>query len=294
MSQPGVFHWLKPTPPFDISTFDPNTLSDEYKHVASQDPDLCLVHEKPDRMLATSKWDFVRRSTTVEVAPIVLALGINPYPKLREKIDIPDFDQPAYDLQMPWFGKSRILPWLTPHELWERGCINTMLGKSVSSQFEIDAAVAVKACRDRPTSHHTDTHGYSWHVGGRNAYIDSHEGIHPIVCRNNFKNTSDYEYECHKPTLRIVSKMLEMESVLDQLWALGQPWVKVPDTKMMKDNYVYYSGKSTAVQRLKTAQELRQLSNFVYFDWGNVMGLDAIAYAEALADKPGLRGGDST
>jgi hypothetical protein len=200
MSQPGVIHWPKPTPLFDISTFDPNTLSDEFKHVASQDPDLCLFHEKPDRMLAFSRWDFVRRATTVEVAPNVLALGKNPYPKLREKIDIDDFEQPAYDLQMPWFGKSRILPWLTPHELWERGCINTLLGKSVSSRFEINAAVAAKACRDRPTSHYTDTHGYSWHVGGRNAYIDSHEGIHPIVCRNNFKNTSDYEYECLKPT----------------------------------------------------------------------------------------------
>ncbi|KAI4739884.1 hypothetical protein E4T50_09673 [Aureobasidium sp. EXF-12298] len=297
MSRPRNSLWPRPTlpPPFDISTFDPSTLIPEFTQVASEDPDLCLVQEKPDPMLADSAWDFVRRSNTVEVAPNVLALGKNPFPKLRDDIHIPDFDYRNYDRQMPWFGESFILKWLTPHELWERGCINTMLGKSISRQFQVDTAVAAKACRDRPTSHYTDIHGYKWPVGYCNSYVGSHDGIHPIVRRSNFRNTSDYEYECLKPTLRIASRMLKMDSVLDQLWALGQPWTKVPDTKTTKDNYVYYTGRSTAPQRFETAQELRQLSNYVHFDWGNVApGLNAHALTEHLTDKPGLRGGSGT
>ncbi|KAG9838182.1 hypothetical protein KCU98_g10312, partial [Aureobasidium melanogenum] len=208
-----------PSPPFDASTFDPSTLNDDDLRQMILDPDLCLVGKKPALEDATSKRDWVRRKYTVEVSPSVLALGKNPYPGLKQSRPIPDLNRntPSYDPCQPWFGDNPLLRYLTPSKLMELGCINTGTGifSPISPQFRIDHEVAARASRQRTAP---------------GLYIGKHDGIHPIVRRNQFRLTSDYEYECLKPTLRIVTKMLDMDSVLDMLWSLGQRW-----TQYMRD-----------------------------------------------------------
>ncbi|KAI4717170.1 hypothetical protein E4T48_06648 [Aureobasidium sp. EXF-10727] len=270
-----------PSPLFDASTFDDSTLSEDFIRNASRDPDLCLLDQRPDPKLATSKHDWVRRTKTYGVTPSVLALGKNPYPGLRVTRPIPELNQdtPAYDPFKPWFGDSYILNRLTPSRLLEEGCININTGvfAPISPRFCIDGEVATRASQAR-----TDP----------GLYIGNHDGIHPVVGRNQFHLTSDYEYECLKPTLRVVTKMLEMDSVLDMLWALGSRWTQEVPTKMKKDIYVYYTGRSTHVQRMETAWELEQLSNHVHFEWGEISTLSgAQARTFYVESKPGLRGG---
>lgn len=163
----------------------------------------------------------------------------------------------------------------------ELGCINTGTGlfSPISPQFRIDQEVAARASKQRTAP---------------GLYIGNRDGIHPIVRRNQFKLTSDYEYECLKPTLRIVTRMLEMDSVLDMLWALGQRWTQVRGTKKMKDVYVYYTGQSTPQQRRHTAHELEKLSEYVHFEWGDTKNLDSVSARVLTIDKPGLRGGKTT
>jgi hypothetical protein len=286
MWRPKDFHWSEPiplSPPFDISTFDPSTLSEEYIEHNRRDPDLCLIGQKPALEHATSRRDLVRRKTTIEVAPSVLALGKNPYPGLKQHRDIPGEDStiPEYDYSEAWFGDSLILKYLTPAKLLELGCINTdtNIFSPISQQFRIDTEVAARASKSR-----TDTP----------LFIGNHLGIHPLVRRQMFVSTSDYEYECLKPTLRIVTKMLEMDSVLDLLWALGQRWTQVQSTKMMKDVYVYYTGRSTPQQSQDTALELVHMSRYVSFEFGDAINqYNGYALTYPL-DAPGLRGGNTT
>jgi hypothetical protein len=278
--------WPEPTPlspPFDISTFDPSILSEEYIKTANRDPNLCLVGTKPALEHATSRRDWVRRKRTTEVSPSVLALGKDPYPGLRQRRDMPDWNMTTdeYDYSKPWFGDSLIMRFLTPAKLLELGCINTGTGmfSPISYRYRIDPEVAARASKLRTTPQ---------------LYIGDHDGIHPLVRRNNFRLTSDYEYECLKPTLRIVTKLLELDSVLDMLWALGQRWTQVQGTKMMKDVYVYYTGRSTPQQRRDTALELVQLSKYVYFEWGDTETWHLAHAATSMLNEPGLRGGITT
>lgn len=235
-------------------------------------------------MLATSKWDFVRRRATIEVSPSVLALGKDPYPGLKQRRDIPEWNMttPEYNYSKAWFGDSLILTYLTSAKLLELGCINTDTSvlSPISKQYRIDTDVAGSANKFRTAP---------------KLYIGNHDGIHPLVRRNRFNLTSDYGYECLKPTLRIVTKLLELDSVLDMLWTLGQRWTQVQGTKTMKNVYVYYTGRSTPQQRRHTALELVQLSEYVHFEWGDTKTWDrADAITIPLKGKPGLRGGTST
>lgn len=262
---PKLFSGLTPrppSPPFDASTFDLSTLSkDELKQMVL-DPDLCLIDTRPSRNNATSKREWVRRKYTVEVSPSVLALGKNPYPGLRQSRSIPELNRntPAYDPCQPWFGDNPLLRYLTPSKLMKLGCINTGTGVSlpISPQFRIDQEVVARVSRQRTAP---------------GLYMGKHDGIHPIVRRSQFRLTSDYEYECLKPTLRIVTKMLEMDSVLDM---------------------VYYTGRSTPQQRRDTALELEKLVNFVHFEWGDTKNLDSVCAKTYPMDEPGLRGGITT
>jgi hypothetical protein len=101
------------------------------------------------------------------------------------------------------------LRFLTPAKLLELGCINTGTGmfSPISPRYRIDPEVAARASKLRTAPQ---------------LYVGNPDGIHPLVRRNKFHLTSDYEDECLKPTLRIVTKLLELDSVLDMLWALGQ------------------------------------------------------------------------
>lgn len=259
-------------------------MSEDYLRQTVIDPDLCLVGKKPALEDATSRRDWVRRKYTVEVSPSVLALGKNPYPGLKQSRPIPDLnrDTPAYNACQPWFGDSPLLRFLTPSKLLELGCINTGTGifSPISPQFRIDEGVAARASQQRTAP---------------GLYIGNHDGIHPILRRNQFRLTSDYEYECLKPTLRIVTNMLEMDSVLDVLWALGQRLTQVRGTERMKDVYIYYTGRSTLQQRRQTAKELEKLSEYVYFEWGDTKNFDyAHGITYPIVDKPGMRGGTTT
>lgn len=149
----------------------------------------------------------------------------------------------------------------------------------VSRRYRIDTNIAERA--DKSTT-------------APRLHIGNHDGIHPIVRRNNFNRTSDYEYECLKPTLRIVTKLLEMNSVLDMLWALGQRWTQVRGTKRLKDVYVDYTGRSTPQQRQDTALELLQLAEHVCFEWVDFGDTKGEARTTALDGKPGLRAGATT
>ncbi|KAH0357185.1 hypothetical protein KCU81_g167, partial [Aureobasidium melanogenum] len=272
-----------PSPPFDASSFDPSTLSKDELKLMVLDPDLCLIGTKPALEDAASKHGWVRRKYTVEVSPSVLALGKNPYPGLRQSRSIPELnrDTPAYDPCQPWFGDNPLLRYLTPSKLLQLGCINTGTGifSPISPQFRIDQEVAARVSRLRTAP---------------GLYMGKHDGIHPIVRRSQFRLTSDYEYECLKPTLRIVTKMLEMDSVLDMLWSLGQRWTQVRGTKKIKDVYVYYTGRSTPQQRRETALELEKLVDFVHFEWGDTKNLDSVCAKTYPMDEPGLRGGITT
>ena len=278
MSDPMDFEWTTPqSPPFDISTFDPKTLSDAFIQTASLDPDLCLVGARPALEHATSRRDWVRRNTAVEVSRSVLALGKEPYPGLKVSHKVPgEYNTTVhdYDYSQPWFGDHAVLHYLTPARLLELGCINTDI-TPVSNRFRVDLDVLAKANRSRLAPSH----------------IGNHDGIHPILRRRNFNLTSDYEYECLKPTLRVVTKFLEMENVLDMLWALGQRWTQVRGTKLKKDVYVYYTGQSTPQQRQETALELVQLAEYVEFSWGDTDTGSAHAITQNILGKPGLRGG---
>jgi len=278
MADPMDYEWTMPrSPPFDISTFDPKTLSEEFKHTASLDPDLYPIDAKPALEHATSRRDWVRRDTAVEVSPSVFALGKEPYPGLKFVRQVPEWNMttPEYNYSNPWFGESFILRCLTPARLLELGCINTDT-TPVSNRYRIDNDVAARASRSRIAPQ---------------LYIGRHYGIHPVVRRTNFNLTSDYEYECLKPTLRLVSKLLEMDSVLDMLWALGQRWTQVQGTKRMKDVYVYYTGRSTPQQRRGTALELIRLAEHVCFRFGDTEQYGAHATTSPIDGKPGLRGG---
>lgn len=88
--------------------------------------------------------------------------------------------------------------------------------------------------------------------------------------------------------------MLEMDSVLDLLWALGQRWTQVQNTKMMKDVYVYCTGRSTPQQRQDTALELVHMSRYVSFEFGDAIHqYNGYALTNPLK-APGLRGGNTT
>ncbi|KAH0290942.1 hypothetical protein M436DRAFT_59945 [Aureobasidium namibiae CBS 147.97] len=278
MSDPMDFEWTIPqSPPFDISTFDPKTLSETFIETASLDPDLCLVDARPALEHATSRRDWVRRDTAVEVSPSVLALGKEPYPGLKVSHKVPPGYMTTvldYNYSQPWFGDHIVLHYLTPARLLELGCINTDT-TPVSNRFRIDPDVLAKANKSRLAP----------------SYIGNHDGIHPILRRRNFNPTSDYEYECLKPTFRVVTKLLEMENALDLLWALGQRCTQVQGTKLKKDVYVYYTGQSTTQQRQETALELVQLAEYVQFSWGDTVSDGALAITENIVGKPGLRGG---
>lgn len=146
-----------------------------------------------------------------------------------------------------------------PGELQQLGCINLETNDKpdieVSPRFRVDTAALASASTDR-------------HVMNT---IGNNRDIHPCLRRTNWKQTSDAEYEYLKPVLRIVTKMMEMDSVLDLWFALGQPMQKLPRTEMLKaqkiKHWVYYTGRSTVGQRVHTKSEMKALRDYVTFSW---------------------------
>ncbi|RZL20258.1 MAG: hypothetical protein EOO89_00795 [Pedobacter sp.] len=83
--------------------------------------------------------------------------------------------------------------------------------------------------------------------------------------------------------------MLETSSVLDMLHALGSKLHKKPGTKMFpRDVWVYYTGRSTHMDRAETALETIKMAKFMYFTWmsGDDSGASAIT---SPLKTPGLR-----
>lgn len=65
--------------------------------------------------------------------------------------------------------------------------------------------------------------------------------------------------------------MMEMDSVLDLWFTLGQPMQKLAQTEMLKaqkiEHWVYYTGRSTVGQRVHTKSEMKALCDYVTFSW---------------------------
>ncbi|KAI5238381.1 hypothetical protein E4T43_07457 [Aureobasidium subglaciale] len=245
------------------------------------DPDLYLQGARPDPKKAMTKKEYCKWTYAIGVSANVLALGKDPYPQLRVDIgSIPDIEglQQPWDDTAPWFGHSTILRYITPSSLLDYGSINIDDSQDmpISPQFKVDEVTANTANRDRTSVQ----------------YIGNHNNIHPIVRRSNFKDTSPWEYEHLKPSLRILSKMLEMDNVLETFHALGRPMTPVPGTEKRPGNaYIYTPRQLSDQERADIVLELRRLSNFVYFEWcSNDDGLGETFKLK----QPGMRLGNIT
>lgn len=161
------------------------------------------------------------------------------------------------------------------------GCINseTSDGLPVSPQFRLDTQTALTA--------NTNRHAKAKVIG-------NNDGIHPCFQRTNFLETDDRDYECLKPTLRIVTKMMEMESVMDLWYALGQPLHTGPANEMLDDenipHRICYTGRSTHLTRLETKWEATQLRDFIKFWWAPLSHERTYAITHSIEDKTGFRG----
>ncbi|KEQ78005.1 hypothetical protein M436DRAFT_36499, partial [Aureobasidium namibiae CBS 147.97] len=125
--------------------------------------------------------------------------------------------------------------------------------------------------------------------------IGNNDGIHPILRRRNWKDTSDAEYEHLKPVLRIATEMMAMDGFLDLWTALGQPLQRLPQNAMLlrqkAEHRVYYTGRTTPGQRGRTQQEMLGLCNYVTFSWEHDDNLAAVTTPDV--NKRGLRPGNS-
>ncbi|THW64368.1 hypothetical protein D6D20_02909 [Aureobasidium pullulans] len=279
-STPPVGQYTPPaynTSRFKASTFDPRTIPKKTFDDWTQDPDLVVFGQPwPDPSTATTAREYCRRLVPIQVSPSVFKLGKHAYPVLKQRRYASNRLTPEYDYNKPWMGdRSYILKLITPKKLLDLGCINidTSDTSPISPQFRIDYAAAAKASKDRNVS----------------VSPGSEKNIHPLLRRRQFRNTSDWEYEHLKPTLRIVSMMLETSSVLDMLHALGSKLHKKPGTKMFpRDVWVYYTGRSTHMDRAETALETIKMAKFMYFTWmsGDDSGASAIT---SPLKTPGLR-----
>ncbi|TIA37834.1 hypothetical protein D6C78_04458 [Aureobasidium pullulans] len=279
-SAPPVGQYSPPaynTSRFKASTFDPRTIPKKTSDDWTQDPDLVVFGQPwPDPSTATTAREYCRRLVPIQVSPSVFKLGKHAYPVLKQRRYASNRLTPEYDYNKPWMGdRSYILKLITPKKLLDLGCINidTSDTSPISPQFRIDYAAAAKASKDRNVS----------------VSPGSEKNIHPLLRRRQFRNTSDWEYEHLKPTLRIVSMMLETSSVLDMLHALGSKLHKKPGTKMFpRDVWVYYTGRSTHMDRAETALETIKMAKFMYFTWmsGDDSGASAIT---SPLKTPGLR-----
>lgn len=279
-STPPVGQYTPPaynTSRFKASTFDPSTIPKKTFDDWTQDPDFVVFGQPgPDPSTATTAREYCRRLVPIQVSPSVFKLGKHAYPVLKQRRYASNRLTPEYDYNKPWMGdRSYILKLITPKKLLDLGCINidTSDTSPISPQFRIDYAAAAKASKDRNVS----------------VSPGSEKNIHPLLRRRQFRNTSDWEYEHLKPTLRIVSMMLETSSVLDMLHALGSKLHKKPGTKMFpRDVWVYYTGRSTHMDRAETALETIKMAKFMYFTWmsGDDSGASAIT---SPLKTPGLR-----
>ncbi|KAG9601077.1 hypothetical protein KCU77_g2689, partial [Aureobasidium melanogenum] len=156
-------------------------------------------------------------------------------------------------------GTSSILQFVTPDGLQRLGCINLEADDNsdfgVSPRFRVNTETLASASTDRSVMN----------------VIGNNRDIHPCLRRTNWKETSDAEYEYLKPVLRIVTKMMEMDGVLDLWFALGQPMQKLPQNDMLKaqniQHRIYYTGRSTVGQRVHTKSEMKALCDYVTFSW---------------------------
>ncbi|KAH0369928.1 hypothetical protein KCU65_g2960, partial [Aureobasidium melanogenum] len=194
------------TSPFNPLTFNPLSIPSSKRSLWRQDPPLEVADgNEPKTSTATSAREYYRILKTTYVSPAVKALGTNPYPGLRQRRWIQELETetPEYNGKMPWMGISRILQFVTPGELQRLGCINLETDDNpeieVSPRFKVDTATLASASKDKTIT----------------TIIGNNKDIHPCLRRQNWKQTSDAEYEYLKPVLRIVTKMLEMDGVVD-------------------------------------------------------------------------------
>ncbi|THY78453.1 hypothetical protein D6C86_02805 [Aureobasidium pullulans] len=271
-------------PPFDPSIFDPEDVPEDLRKEWDREPDLYVRDgTQLDPKDATSAKQLYRRLNSHSVSPAVLALGKNPYPGLRIRAYVPLLGEmtPEYDDTLPWMGDNAFLHFITPDELMALGCVNseTSDGLPVSPQFKLDTQTALTA--------NTNRHAKAKVIG-------NNDGIHPCFQRTNFLETDDRDYECLKPTLRIVTKMMEMESVMDLWYALGQPLHTGPANKMLDDenipHRICYTGRSTHLDRLETKWEATQLRDFIEFRWAPLSHERTYAITHSIEDKTGFRG----
>ncbi|KAH0398638.1 hypothetical protein KCU89_g7031, partial [Aureobasidium melanogenum] len=252
----------QPSSPFNPLTFNYRDIPRSTRSVWIHDPPIEVADgNEPKTYNATSARECYRRMMTTYVSPAVKALGTDPYPGLRQRRYIPELEihTPRYNLERPWMGKSSILQFVTPQELQRLGCINLEADDNsafeVSPRFRVDTETLASASKDRSVMN----------------VIGNNRDIHPCLRRSNWEGTSDAEYEYLKPVLRIVTKMMEMDGVLDLWFALGQPMQKLPQTDMLKaqkvEHRVYYTGRSTVGQRVHTKSEMKALCDYITFQW---------------------------
>lgn len=160
----------------------------------------------------------------VAVSQEVFDMGKLPFPSFKLIAEPEDFDSQtfvqAYDPRDPWFGRSDILRYMTPGELNWRGLVNLRPNLPVSQQFSVDSNAVAALKSGQPNVQTSDA------------------GIHPLFRRQNWKDISDVEYEFYKPSLRIASKMLEIDAVLEFFHALGcmEEWTEFPVPDIVKAN----------------------------------------------------------
>lgn len=201
------------------------------------------------------------------VSPAVFAMGKLPYPQLR---NLKHFENgktvPSYNPKLPWMGYGKILRYFTPEALIQFGIINLSPSFRISSNFEVDPR-AIKAIRSKER------------------FAPDNSGIHPIFKNtpDHWDHTSDQMYEYLKPSLRIASKILDMEVVLDFLTAVGKPWVEEEPTllheaKSGQKQYPFYPKPLTSAERAVTAEALIHMQDFVDFDWDFSSPLSVAGY----------------
>ncbi|TIA31311.1 hypothetical protein D6C78_09011 [Aureobasidium pullulans] len=194
-------------------------------------------------------------------------MGKLPYPQLR---NLKHFENgktvPSYNPKLPWMGYGKILRYFTPEALIQFGIINLSPSFRLSSNFEVDPR-AIKAIRSKER------------------FAPDNSGIHPIFKNtpDHWDHTSDLMYEYLKPSLRIASKILDMEVVLDFLTAVGKPWVEEEPTllheaKSGQKQYSFYPKPLTSAERAVTAEALIHMQDFVDFDWDFSSPLSVAAY----------------
>ncbi|THX66856.1 male sterility protein [Aureobasidium pullulans] len=194
-------------------------------------------------------------------------MGKLPYPQLR---NLKHFENgktvPSYNPKLPWMGYGKILRYFTPEALIQFGIINLSPSFRISSNFEVDPR-AIKAIRSKER------------------FAPDNSGIHPIFKNtpDHWDHTSDLMYEYLKPSLRIASKILDMEVVLDFLTAVGKPWVEEEPTllheaKSGRKQYSFYPKPLTSAERAVTAEALIHMQDFVDFDWDFSSPLSVAAY----------------